>query len=94
MAKKMTATQRENRAIQMAAAKVICGNTVTKYGVGYRIADIVKAVRDIVGHITITPKKFLDAIQSWIDGKMVTFNNKYMIPTQKGMPKIAKLVPA
>jgi type IV secretory pathway TrbF-like protein len=89
MAKKMTAAERE--VIQVAAAKAIQGNLVTKYGVGYRVADLVNKVRELTKNALLTQQTFLAAIKTWLDEKIVTFNNKYLLPAPKGLPTLAKL---
>lgn len=91
MSKKMSAAQKAVLKIQVATAKVINENMVTKYGVGYRLTDIVRKVRELIHEGLMTQKAFLDAIQAWKDNFLVRFNNKYLNPTAKGLTKMAEL---
>ena len=94
MAKKLTTAKRADKEIQVATAMVIQGKMVTKYGVGYRIADIVNKVRELTGNMMLTQQTWLAAIKAWLDKNLARFNNRYLMPTAKGLPKLAKLVPA
>lgn len=102
MTKKMTPTQKRELAakrngekvIRATTAQIIQKNLVTKYGDGYRIADLVNKVRELTEGFLVTQKTFLSAIQEWIDKHIIKFNNKYLMPTHQGRQKLAKQIPA
>lgn len=90
----MSAAQLAAENIRKAAAQAIKEEMIPKYGVGYRLSHLLGKVRELLKNRNIMTSDLLNAIKVWLDKKVVTFNNKYIIPTSKGMPEIMKFAPA
>ncbi len=91
--KKPNVTQQVAIRIRQVTASIITNAMIPKYGVGYRVADIVRHVRLLMG-TSLTPREWLKAIAKWLDDKIATFNNRYFNPTPKGHTTILKAAAA
>lgn len=76
--------------IRQATARIIRDGMVPKYGVGYRVADIVGQVRVMLGNKSLPARDWFKAVTKWLDEKVAKFNNKYFSPTPKGLPAIVR----
>ena len=88
--KKPSAAEQVAINIRQATAKIIRDGIIPKYGVGFRIADIVREVRVIIGNTGLPIRDWLKAVAKWLDEKLVKYNNKYFTPTPKGYSAFLK----
>ena len=76
--------------IRQATAKIIRDGMIPKYGVGYRVADIVGKVRVLLGIRNLPTRDWLKSVAKWLDDNVAKFHNRYFSPTPKGYPAILK----
>lgn len=86
--KKPSAAEQMATKIRQATAKIIREGMIPRYGVGYRVADIVGKVRVELGIKNLPTRDWFKSITKWLDDKIAKFNNKYFNPTAKGHSEI------